>query len=114
MKRSPRVLLLVAIVLAVTTGVARAGVPVFFFGADIVRLTTRIDDQTGGATSFSGTANAVTLRLKAARISCPFSTRKRTSSPPRRGCWKAESSSGFSRTTIHRIESSRNNRDAGQ
>lgn len=64
MKALPRNLLIAGVVLAATAGVGRAAAPTFFFGTDIVRLTTRIDDQTGSPANFSGTADAVTLRLR--------------------------------------------------
>ncbi|HET7200255.1 MAG TPA: outer membrane beta-barrel protein [Burkholderiales bacterium] len=63
MKDPLRNILVAGVVLAATSGVARAA-PTFFFGTDIVRLTTRIDDQTGVPANFSGSADAVTIRLR--------------------------------------------------
>jgi|SRR5690349_8188603 opacity protein-like surface antigen len=64
MKDPLRNFLVAGAVLAATSGAAKAAAPTFFFGTDIVRLTTRIDDQTGVPANFSGTADAITIRLR--------------------------------------------------
>src|SRR5690242_10381091 len=64
MKDLLRNFLIAVVVLAATAGVGRAAAPTFFFGTYIVRLTTRIDDQTGVPANFSGSADAVTIRLR--------------------------------------------------
>jgi len=64
MKDPVQKLLIASAMLAGTMGVAHAAAPTFYAGADVARLTTKIDDQTGTPANFSGTADTVTLRLR--------------------------------------------------
>ena len=55
-------LLAIALGTAATIGVAHAAPPTFYIGGDVVGLTTKIDDKTGG--NASGSAKGATLRLR--------------------------------------------------
>jgi len=55
-------LLAIALGMAATVAVAHAAQPTFYIGGDVVGLTTKIDDNTGGNTS--GSAKATTPRLR--------------------------------------------------
>ena len=59
-------ILVIALGAAVTAtiGVAQAARPTFYAGGDIIRVTTKIDDKNNVPPDVSGSAKAITLRLK--------------------------------------------------
>lgn len=65
MKLSPRMVLIgSASMLAATTGMAQAAQPTFYAGGDIVQVTSKVDDKTGVPPIVTGSADAISLRVK--------------------------------------------------